>query len=272
MSSILDQSEAAAPVRSSRSTMVDEPIPTTRLVRIELRKMFDTRSGFWLMTSIVVTSLLATLAVIVFAPDDVLTFSAFATAIGAPISIILPVMAVLSVTSEWSQRSGLTTFALVPRRGRVIWAKALCVVGVSVVSMLLAAAIGAVGNVIGSSINGVPAVWDADAVELLLIVLSNVLGLLIGFMLGVVTRSSAAGVTAYFVYSFVLPGISGALASFQDWWRDLAPWLDFSTTITVLYEGSPSGEQWVQLLTSGTLWLVIPLAIGVRLVLRSEVK
>jgi hypothetical protein len=32
-----------------------------------------------------------------------------------PMSVILPIIAVLSVTAEWSQRSGLATFTLVPR-------------------------------------------------------------------------------------------------------------------------------------------------------------
>ena len=34
-------------------------IPLSRVVRVELRKMFDTRSGFWLIASIAITSLLA---------------------------------------------------------------------------------------------------------------------------------------------------------------------------------------------------------------------
>ena len=39
--------------------------------------------------------------------------------------IILPLIAILAVTSEWSQRTGLTTFTLVPHRGRIIAAKAI---------------------------------------------------------------------------------------------------------------------------------------------------
>ena len=53
--------------------------PTSRLISVELQKMFDTRSGFWLMASIVITSVLATGAVILWAPDDELTYSTFAT-------------------------------------------------------------------------------------------------------------------------------------------------------------------------------------------------
>ena len=45
-----------------------------------------------------------------------------------PMSVILPIIAALSVTAEWSQRSGLTTFTLAPHRGRVLLAKAAAAV------------------------------------------------------------------------------------------------------------------------------------------------
>jgi hypothetical protein len=35
-------------------------IPMGRIVGVELRKMFDTRSGFWLMASIAIAATLAT--------------------------------------------------------------------------------------------------------------------------------------------------------------------------------------------------------------------
>jgi len=77
------------------------------------------------MASIAIAAVLATGAVVLFASDADLTYSSFAAAIGVPMTIILPVIAILSVTGEWSQRSGLTTFTLVPHRGRVIFAKAV---------------------------------------------------------------------------------------------------------------------------------------------------
>ena len=80
--------------------------------------MFDTRSGFWLIASIAITSILAAGGVILWAPGGELTYSTFATAIRFPVVIILPLIAILAVTSEWSQRTGLTTFTLVPHRGR----------------------------------------------------------------------------------------------------------------------------------------------------------
>jgi ABC-2 type transport system permease protein len=248
------------------------PIPLSRIAAVELRKSFDTRSGFWLMASIGVTALIATVATVLFAPDDELTYSSFATAIGFPMAVILPIVAILSVTSEWSQRSGLTTFTLVPHRGRTITAKAIVAVAIGVASMLLAMAIGAVGNVAGSAIAGVDTVWDASVADLSLIVLGNVLGLLIGFMLGVLIRNSPGAIVAYFVYSFVLPTLSMLLAANQSWFKSLQPWVDVTYAQGALFNGALTGEEWAQLGVTSIVWLVIPLAVGVWTVLRSEVK
>ena len=251
---------------------VPRPVPMTRVVSVELRKMFDTRSGFWLMASIVIASLLATGAVIAFAPDSELTYSTFATAIGFPMAVILPMIAILSVTSEWSQRSGLTTFTLVPHRGRVIGAKLVCAVSVGVVSMLVAFAVGALGNLLGTAVTGTPRVWDASLTDLAYIVLGNVLGLLIGFMLGVLVRNSSGAIVGYFVYSLVLPPLTGLLAATQGWFRDLQPWVDFSFAQGALFNGSMTGDQWAHLAVAGTIWLLAPLTAGLVLVMRSEVK
>jgi hypothetical protein len=239
---------------------------------VELRKSFDTRSGFWLLASIAITAVLATGAVLLWAPDSELTYDTFAAAIGFPMSVLLPVVAILSVTSEWSQRSGLTTFTLVPHRHRVVLAKAIVAVSIGVVSMLVAMAIGAVGNVAGSAIAGVDTVWDDSLLHLAHIVLANTLGLLVGFMLGVLIRNSAGAIVAYFVYAFVLPTLAMLLAGGQQWFRDLQPWVDFNFAQTALFEGSLTGEQWANLGVTSVIWLIVPLAVGVWMVLRSEVK
>ena len=248
------------------------PIPFSRVVSVELRKMFDTRSGFWLMASIGILAVLATGATILFAPDDELTYEAFASAIGFPMTVVLPIIAILSVTSEWSQRTGLTTFTFVAHRHRVISAKAVCAIGVGVVSMLVAAGIGALGNILGTAISGTDTVWNVSPFELTLIIVANVLGMMVGFMLGVLLRSSAAAIVAYFVYGFVLTGLTELLASTQDWFADIRPWVDFNFAQVPLFEGDVSLEQWSQLGVTGLVWLVIPLAIGLHLVKRSEVK
>jgi hypothetical protein len=247
-------------------------IPTARLIAVELRKMFDTRSGFWLMASIVLASLVATVSVILFAPDKDLTYSNFGAAIGFPMVVILPIIALLSVTSEWSQRSGLTTFTLVPQRSRVITTKAIASVMIGVVSMVVALLIGAVGNVLGTAISGTDLVWDISFADATYIVLANVLGLMTGFMLGVLIRNSSGAIVAYFVYSFVLTSAFHFLADSQDWFRRLQPWIDVNYAQGVLFNGSPTGAEWAHIAVTGVSWLVLPLAIGLRLITRSEVK
>lgn len=259
-------------VTTPRARTTPSPIPMSRIVGVELRKMFNTRSGFWLMASIGIAAVLASVATVLFAPDDELTQNAFSAAIGFPMAVILPMVAILSVTSEWTQRSGLTTFTLVPHRGRVIGAKMLATLAVAVVSMTLALVVGALGNVVGSAIAGVDTVWDLSFQQFLLIVLGNALGMLAGFMLGVVLRNSPGAIVGYFLISFVLPALFMVLANAQAWFEDVWPWIDFNSAQGTLFEGSVTATEWAQLGVTGLAWLVIPMAIGLRVLLRSEVK
>jgi ABC-2 type transport system permease protein len=258
----------AAPARR-----IVRPIPTTRLVKIELRKMFNTRSGFWMLVSIGVLSVIATGAVLIFAPDSEIAYENIAKAIGLPMSVILPMITILGVTSEWSQRSGLTTFTLVPSRGRVIGAKAFATFVVGVVSMAVAFAVGAVGNLLGSTIMGLDTVWDVSLAAAAQILLGNLVGMAIGFTLGVVLRNSAAAIVGYFVVSFVLPGILALLALVREWFLDLQPWIDWNYTQVELFDGATNtGKEWAMLGSTTMIWIVIPLVVGLLFLRRSEVK
>jgi hypothetical protein len=263
----LDEARAGAIARPAPA-----PIPMSRIVAVELRKMFDTRSGFWLMVGIGVTAVIATAAVVLWAPDSSITYDSFGAAIGIPMTLLLPVMAILSVTSEWSQRSGLTTFTLVPHRGRVILAKAVVSVAVGLGSILVALAIGALGNVVGSALAGVDTVWDIPFAQVATLLLANALNLMIGFMLGVLIRNSPGAIVGYVVYSFVLPPLSMLLAQSQDWWERAGRWLDFNQAQGALYDNTMTGTAWAHLGVAGLVWLVVPLAVGLVLLRRSEVK
>lgn len=77
------------------------------------------------------------------------------------------------------------------------------------------------------------------------------LSLLVGFMLGVVIRSSAGALAAYFVFSFLLPTLFLFLATSQDWFRDLQPWVDFSYAQSPLFDGALTAQQWAHLGVTG---------------------
>jgi ABC-type transport system involved in multi-copper enzyme maturation permease subunit len=248
-------------------------IPLVRVVRVELRKMFNTRSGFWLMASLVIVGVLATVATILFAPEEDLTHDTFASAIGFPMTIVLPIIAILAITGEWSQRTGLTTFTLVPDRRRVLLAKTVSSVVVGVVAMLVALVVGVVGNVVGTTITGTDLVWDLSAAQFGTILIGSLLCLLTGTMLGMLLRSSPGALVTYFVLTLVLPTLFGILAASQPDFVDVQPWIDANLARSFLFEGPPeNGEQWAQVAATAGLWLVLPALVGIRAVLRSEVK
>jgi ABC-2 type transport system permease protein len=251
---------------------VPAAIPFGRILGVELRKMFDTRSGFWLMASIVITSGIATVLTVLLSDRDELTFDSFAAAVGSPMSIVLPIIGVLAVTSEWSQRTALTTFTLVPSRSKVIAAKLVDTLAIGFVSMLLALGVGALGNLVTSAITGNDAVWDIPLWTFAQIVLANEIGMLLGFALGLLFRSSPAAIVGYFVVNLVLPGVSGALAEAQQWWADNAGWFDVNVTRFLLFDSELTPKEWVQLGVTSGIWVLLPLLIGLRLVMRSEVK
>jgi ABC-2 type transport system permease protein len=254
--------------------VVSPAVSMARVTKVELRKMFDTRSGFWLIASIVISAVLATAGVIMWAEDDQLTYSTFATAIRFPVVIILPLLAILTVTSEWSQRTGLTTFTLIPHRGRVITAKAVSAVLIAIAAMILTFTVGALGNAVSAAVTGTRLIWDVSPTQVGYYVLGMVLSLLIGFMLGVLLRSSTGAIVAYFVVTFVLPTMFGLLADSQQWFHDVRPWVDvqFAQSGLFVFEQALTSEQWVQIAVTSVTWLVLPLAVGVRFMTRAEVK
>ncbi len=264
------QREGSAIPVSSRSDI--RPIPTTRLIAVELSKMFDTRAGFWLVMSVGILAVLATISVIAFAPDQAIAYGTFSAAIGIPMAVLLPVIAILSVTSEYGQRTALTTYALVPRRGRIIASKAAAALIIGISGVLVAFAVGALGNLIGSRIVGIDTVWDVSVLSASYVMLGNLLGMAIGFMLAVLLRNTPGAIVGYFVYSFVLPTIFGALAAFQEWFADLQPWVDVNYTANLLYQDLMTSQAWQQLGVTSLIWILIPLLIGLRFVMRAEVK
>jgi hypothetical protein len=189
----------AGKTRTVRATVAH--VPLTRITAVELRKMVDTRSGFWLIASIAITAVLVTAGVILFTPDGQLMYSSFPSAIRVPVVVILPLVALLAVTSEWTQRGGLTTFTLVPHRRRVIAGKAIASVTIAIAAMALTFAVGALGNLVGAAVTGTSLVWDVTVAQGLHYVLGMVLSLAVGFMFGVLIepppgRSSRTSSTA----------------------------------------------------------------------------
>ena len=142
------------------------------------------------------------------------------------------------MTSEWSQRSGLTTFTLVPSRGRVIAAKAVAALIVGIVSMLVAFAIGAIGTAAGSAIAGSTRCGTSDSPTPPRSSWQP-RGMAIGFALGLccATRRPPSSATSCSPSS--LSGILVLLAQVRESFTDLQPWVDWNFTRS-LFDGRTS--------------------------------
>jgi ABC-type transport system involved in multi-copper enzyme maturation permease subunit len=245
-----------------------------RLVRVEMRKMVDTRAGMWLLISIgLVTALFMVIQIWVSAASELHTdFHDFMIGMNTPMAILLPILGILGVTQEWSQRTALVSFTLVPSRLRLFGAKFAGLVVWAAIALVVGLGLAAVSNLIFAMVTGDAAVWNVGLGDLGGFFLAHALGLATGFAFGALFLNSPFAIVIYFVYLFVLPGLFGVGAAFLDWFAKVQPWIDFNSAQAPLASGSVSGEQWAQLLVSGAIWLGLPLVFGLRRVLRSEVK
>jgi len=250
------------------------PVPFGRLVSVELRKMADTRAGRWLLISIAALTLLVLviqLAVIVgqdLHPD----YLDFLQGMNTLMGILLPVLGVMTVTSEWSQRTAMVTFTLEPARARVVGAKLVSILVISVCALVVGSVLGSLANLLYGALSGDDVIWGAAGKYLCYYLLVYVFGMATGFAFGAVTLNSAAGIVAYFAYSLVLPGMFAVGAQLMDWFAILQPWIDFTTDQNHLLDATMHGNGWAHLLTSGVIWLVTPLVVGIGRVRRAEVK
>jgi ABC-2 type transport system permease protein len=249
-------------------------VPFGRLVRVELRKMADTRAGRWLLISIGLLTLLVLIIqmAVVLGEDIDVKYIDFLQGMNIPMAILLPVLGVLSVTSEWSQRTAMVTFTLEPSRLRVIAAKFATMLVIAPAALVVGLVLAVAVNLLYGQWSGNATVWGSPGKYAVLYLLLYVIGMASGFALGALFLNSPAGIVFYVVYSFVLSIPFEIAANLMTWFDKLRPWIDFNFAHGPLINGTVSGSEWGHLVTSGLIWLVLPLAIGVWRIRRAEVK
>jgi ABC-type transport system involved in multi-copper enzyme maturation permease subunit len=189
------------------------------------------------------------------------TYASYLRVAALGLTILLPVVAILMLTGEWSQRSVMTTFTQEPRRIRVMNAKLA-------VSMVLGGGAAVFGGVVTAAGLGLTAA-SGRALEAnltvgavtgyLLFVLLNVLA---GVALGALLQSSATAIAA----SFALPAAFAVLGTASTLVSD---WIDMSTWNWVL-ENDWAGHV-PQISFSIVFWVAAPLAAGVVRTIRRDV-
>jgi ABC-type transport system involved in multi-copper enzyme maturation permease subunit len=233
----------------------DERPSLARLTKVELRKMVDTRSGFWLLVAVVGLTLLSVLITALAGHEDQRSFAHILSNGLVPAGILLPVVGILLVSSEWSQRTALVSFALVPGRSRLIGAKvvagvllALAATAVAVVLALLATAIAP---------TSISYQWSLPFGLLLQDVFYVVTSMLIGIAFGSALLSSAPAIVLYFAVPIALSAL-GSIHSIAG----VIEWINVGESSGPLTERVLGGEDWAQVLVTLALWMVLPLAFG----------
>jgi ABC-2 type transport system permease protein len=227
-----------------------------RLTAVELRKMLDTRSGFWVPVGVA----LATLAVALVASAHhggraaTLTHVLHATAL--PSAFLLPVMGVLLICGEWSQRTALTTFTLVPSRRRVIAAK----LGASAIVSTIALAACLLFTFVCVNLFGH---HPGGGGSLPLTVIAQAwlyLGaaMAVGLAFGAAILLSAPAIVAYLLLPTIWDAVLGGFSGLSG----VARWLDSTQTLAPLTQQPMSATQWAHALATFVVWIGIPIVIG----------
>jgi ABC-2 type transport system permease protein len=241
-------------------------VPLGRLIVVELRKLADTRSGMWLLIVIGLAAAATAAILLAAGPDEEQTFADFFTFAQLPAGVLLPVLGILSMTAEWSQRTSLTTFTLVPRRGRVVAAKLLAAMVIAVLAWASCFLFAAAGNLIAPGVGG-DGSWRIGTELILQCLVLQVLFVLMGAGFGALLMNSPLAIVLYFALPMVWSILGETIRSL----RTAAGWLDINLTTAPLAEGPMSDGQWARLGVSAAVWVLVPLIAGTVRVLRREV-
>jgi len=237
------------------------PIPFSRLVRVEWAKATDTRAARWLLALVALSTAAMMLAPVLAPTSFDQTYASYLGVAALALAILLPVVAILMLTGEWSQRSVFTTFTQEPRRIRVVNAKLAA-------SLVLGGGAAVFGGVVTAAGLGLASA-SGRALEAnltvgaitgyLLFVLLNVLA---GVALGALLQNSATAIAACFALpaAFALLGTASTL---------VADWIDMSTWSWVLE--NKWGGHVPQISVSVLFWVAVPLAAGVVRTIRRDV-
>jgi hypothetical protein len=254
----------ATPVAPTRAVDVRRP-SAARLTAVELRKTLDTRSGRWLL---VVVALMAAAGLgwrLYNADNTPVAFDHwFGTAL-TPVQQLLPVLGVLAMTSEWTQRTALTTFTLVPQRGRVLAAKLVAAVVLTTAMVLLIVAVSAASTLAAGLATGDTVDWGNPPKLLVGAAASFALTMLMGAGFGALLQQTPAAMVGYFIAPALATTAAAALLG------DNARWVNIYEALGRVSELDLTGAVAPTVVTLG-IWITLPLVLGFVRSMRREVS
>jgi len=239
------------------------PLRFPTLLAVELRKMVDTRSG----RSLIAVTTAASLAVLVWkvTQSTVATeFENYSAGVTIMVAVLTPLIGLLAMTSEWTQRTASTTFTLAPRRLPVIGAKYVAALILALGAAAIGIAMAAVAVVIGGALHGSADFtdWPGDLrYAAILVVLQVTMGAAFGAAAGNSPVALSAFLLAPTLWSLLA---TSALAS-------VATSLDIFDAYGRLASDRPLANI-TETLTAITVWVIAPTVFGLLRGLTREIK
>ncbi len=208
----------------------------TNAINAERIKLLSTKSPYWCVALVTISGLLFSILIGLVAAstsaddtdgDDFISASGLAIGVTQIGVIILMIMAVLAVTSEFRFGTIRTTFQAIPHREVVLGAKAIVYGGVTAVVTFV---VGVVAIVLGKSLAGDRssdiALGGAEAIRQYWgIPVYAVLSVLIGLGIGALIRQTAGAIVILLIWSLALEGIVGIIPTVGD---EVSPYLPFN--------------------------------------------
>lgn len=258
-------------VTSPRPPVVDAaPVRGTTFVTllvVETRKLVDTLAGRWMLIAIAAVTALVLVAMWFANEPKNSNFETYLSGTATPLMLLLPVLGILAATSEWSQRTGLTTYTLEPRRIRVLLAKLGGALLLGLGSVALAFALTAAMTALAAGVKDLDDAWKMSATIAGGFVLALLLSLAQGVAVGTLIPNTPAAIVVFFLVPF-------AWMFLMQWekMRSIRPWADLNNALAPLFAGQMTGENWAQLAVASGIWVALPLFAGGLVLQRREVK
>lgn len=241
-----------------------DPIRFRRVLGVEWRKSIDTRSARWLLAAIaVLTAGAATIPL--FVPHEMQQrWPTYLGMTALVLALLLPLVSILTLTSEWGQRSVVVTFTQEPRRDRVVAAKVLSGFALALVGAAFAFGVCAIAMGVSDSL-GRPVTWSVQWQYVAGFTLFVIVNCLMGIAFGALMLNTPAAIVLF----LVLPTLWTVLSF--GWLQDVGHWLDTAQTYRHILESDWTGHTG-QILVSLAVWIALPLALGTVRTLRRDVS
>jgi ABC-2 type transport system permease protein len=208
----------------------------TNLLRSEWIKLTTVRVNF-VLGAIAVAFPIIIIALIAGLTSDVQDvaddFAGVITGTMLVSALLLGVIGALNLTSEYSHHTIRTSFAAVPQRRNVLFAKVV----VSVIACAIAAAVielltFAIGSVILNARDASVELTGEEKAAMIGLVALTALLVLLGFGLGLIIRNSPATITTFILWPLLLESIARGVLEAAGV-ENATPWLPYQSAFTM---------------------------------------